>query len=651
MPFKRHQVQDEGAMPPVNIYELGIVTGAVFVCSLACTALVRRMARRYGWLAQLRQDRWHKEPTALHGGVGFFPPFFLGGIWVLVGMFGMEWHLGGGALSAIPKEITLAATALFGTLLMFASGLWDDLKPFRPATKLLSQLIAVSAFVYAGGIFALTGFYMVDLLLTYFWFVGITNAMNMLDNMDGLASGVAIIASLSLVVLACGVDDSGLMPVVPLGLIFIAALLGFWVFNRSPATIFMGDSGSLFIGYMLAAMALPGPFNAFLGIAEGGGLFRPVLTLMIPSMILAIPIFDTTLVTITRTWSAQRAYIGGKDHSSHRLVRLGLSEKRAVWVLYMMGLFAGALAILMQRFPDLTLPLSGLFVLILVLTGVHLGHVKVERANGDQPPPAWAVIVSTLLYRRHTAEVLLDTVLIAICFYGAYLLRFGGILSPEKAQALARALPLVVASCLLSCFLSGTYRSQWRLISLSDLPGYGIGVLGGSTLSLAVVTLVTRFGVGHSRSVYVIFGFLFFFVLVGSRLSFSLLDTFLFKQRSGLTPSDWKPVLIYGAGKAGKLLHGEIMSNSHMRDYVAVGFIDDDPEKIGRNLCGTPVRRQSDWLRADWNRLPEIWVSSLSIPDEAVQGLRHRWPAGITIRRLRIVLEPFEGEEGRGVTI
>ena len=621
--------------------ELFLLIITVFVGAFLGTALMRYLAKRYGWMVLPRHDRWHKRPTALHGGFGFFPAFLAGVSWFLTQRFSVE-QARLALLEPLPPELRLTVAVLLGALVMFLFGWWDDLRQFRPSTKLLAQVAAASLFIFAGGMFPLTGAYVVDLLVTYFWFIGITNAVNMLDNMDGLSSGVVMLGGTTLVILT--MDYREALEVQPLavlvGLVFVVSLLGFWLHNRPPAAIFMGDSGSLSIGYVLAALAVPSPLNGFMGIHSGGTVLGPVLTLLIPATVLAVPIFDTTLVTITRRWTAQSASEGGRDHSSHRMVGLGLSEKKTVWILYSFSAFGGLVAVLVQRFPDQSLPLLGLFALTLVLAGVYLGHVKVQVADPARLPPTWTPLVTELLYKRRAAEVLLDTILIVICFYGAYLLRFEGMLSELTGHVIAESVPLVVGSCLLAFFLAGIYRGQWRLISVSDVPSYALGVFGGVTLSLAVVTLISRFENGHSRSAYIIFGSLIFITLVGSRLSFRLLDSVLFRNGSDTKAGGRKPVLIYGAGKAGKLLHEEFMSNPKMKNYILAGFVDDDPDLVGRKLCGVPIKSGAEWSRHTWNSTPEIWISSLLISDAHASRLAIHWNGKAVLRRLIMRLEP-----------
>jgi UDP-GlcNAc:undecaprenyl-phosphate GlcNAc-1-phosphate transferase len=251
----------------------------------------------------------------------------------------------------------------------------------RPVTKLICQLVGASLFILAGGTFLLTDSVVLNQVVTYFWFVGVTNAVNMLDNMDGLASGIVVIGSITLAVLAWGTGASvGASLGAPLGFMLAAALAGFWVFNKSPASIFMGDSGSLSIGYLLAGLAVPSPLNGYLGLSSSDELFGNASFLIIPALALCVPIYDTTLVTVTRIWRAQAISQGGCDHVSHRLVRMGLPESTAVRFLYLLSGTGCILAILLQRFPRQTSPLLVLFVSFLIVSGTYLGRVNVMGA-------------------------------------------------------------------------------------------------------------------------------------------------------------------------------------------------------------------------------------------------------------------------------
>lgn len=622
-----------------------LITG-VFLSSVMGTALIRHLAHRYGWVARPRVDRWHRKPTALFGGVGFYPAFFVGTCWVVFRRFDVD--LANSDVLKLPSnDVGLAIALSVGSLLMFVFGLWDDLKHFGPATKLLAELVSASVFIFVGGVFPLTGSLVLDTLVTYFWFVGIINAVNMLDNMDGLSSGVVVIAGSTLAVLATfGSGSFGNIPVgASLSMVLVSALLGFWIHNRPPANIFMGDSGSLSIGYALAAMAVPSSLNNFLGTQGLGGALGPVMVLLIPATVLTIPIFDTTLVTITRKWRAQKASQGGRDHSSHRLIGLGLSVGTTVWVLYTFAAFGGILSVLMQRFPGQAVPLFGIFAIVLTLTGVYLGHAKVETAEQNRLPPAWTPLVTEIFYKRRAAEVLLDTMLIVICFYVAYLLRFEGTLSRVTENAIVFSLPMVVASCLVMFYVAGIYRGQWHLISVSDLPSYALGVFGGVSLSLAGVTIITRFDAGHSRSAFIIFGVLAFLAVTGSRLSFRLLDSLFHNNTSRGNRETRKPILIFGAGRTGKVIQEEITFNPAFKEYVVTGFLDDDPSLRHRTVNRVPVLGTSldlPLILTD-RQVTTVVVSSYKIHGDRLREVFDTCKTrGITVLRAHLELKPVE---------
>jgi UDP-GlcNAc:undecaprenyl-phosphate GlcNAc-1-phosphate transferase len=625
----------------VSFAELVVLFFLVFLLGIAGTRLVRAIATRKGWVAAPRKDRWHRRPTALHGGAGFYPAFLLGALCLIVREL-LSRGLLSSAHPVVQEDLRLVLALVLGSLIMFSLGLCDDVKQFRPATKLVGQLVAASIFIFSGGVFHVVDFRIVNILLTYFWFIGITNAVNMLDNMDGLSSGVVIIAASTLVALALPKYflGAGGVLAVPVGLVFIAALLGFWKHNKPPASIFMGDSGSLFIGFVLAGLAIPSPLNGFNGMNGMDTAFGSSFALILPATIAAVPIFDTTFVTLTRIWRAQSPSQGGRDHSSHRLVGLGMAEKRAVWTLYGLAGAGGLLALLLQHAPFQSIPLIGLFGLMLVLAGVYLAQIKIQTPQAGQIPPDWTPLVSNLLYKKHAAEILLDLVLVVTCLYAAYLLRFGGVLTEPTKAAMLRSVPLVVLSCFLVFFVMGVYRGQWRLISVADMPRFAISAAAAGLLSIAVLTLATRFEGMHSRSAFIIFGLLVFVTQVGSRLSFRLFDHVLIPKGSDNGASRVKPILIYGAGKAGKLLFDEVFHNPALSSYVVVGFMDDNPNRVGRTLCGLDVRDCSHWVGRIWHRLPEVWVSSKFITDKRIEAILREWNAPVAVKQMRLTVEP-----------
>src|SRR5213075_2514956 len=266
---------------------------------------------------------------------------------------------------------------------LFLVGLIDDWLHIKPYQKLIGQVIGAAIVVNYGLVLPWTRSLPANMVITIFWLIGITNAVNLLDNMDGLATGIAAIASgfLTFNFIATGQTTEAMMLAV-----FAAALIGFLIYNSNPASIFMGDSGSMFIGFFLASSAL-------INLAGGRSrTFVPVLA--VPILVLFIPIFDTTFVTILRKLSGRAASQGGRDHTSHRLVALGMSERRAVWMLYGFAGLSGILAMLVREVKlDVSLAAIAGFTIVLTLLGVYLSGVKVY-----DDPEATAALKEKALY-------------------------------------------------------------------------------------------------------------------------------------------------------------------------------------------------------------------------------------------------------------
>src|SRR5437870_758809 len=334
-------------MFPANISNL-IPPVVSFALALGLTPAVRALARRRGYVARPKIDRWHKRPTAMLGGVA---------IWfaVIVTYVVFARHTG--------QEWVVVGAASF----LFLVGLVDDILHIKPYQKLIGQVIGAAIVVNYGLVLPWTHSLPVNMVITIFWLIGITNAVNLLDNMDGLATGIAAIASgfLTFNFVATNQTTEALMMA-----IFAAALVGFLVYNSHPASIFMGDCGSMFIGFFLASAAL---------VNVSGGRSRTfVPVLAVPILVLFIPIFDTTFVMILRKLSGRAASQGGRDHTSHRLVALGMSEQRAVMMLYLFATLSGSLAVLVQRLKaDVSVALIAGLVVVLTLLGVYLAGVKV----------------------------------------------------------------------------------------------------------------------------------------------------------------------------------------------------------------------------------------------------------------------------------
>lgn len=442
---------------------------AGFLISLGGVSVVRFCAHRYGWLVEPRPDRWHSLPTALHGGVGMMMAWLPLSLWLF-------YH----------QKIyqSLVGVLIVGALIMFFLGLLDDFCHFQPSTKLIWQIVASGLLIEQGMLIKIFPWYSLNVFFTFIWFIGIINAVNMLDNMDGLSAGVVSIGALVLSIIFSMVGGPHVFAVQWLA-IFIGVLWGFLIFNFNPASIFMGDSGSLFIGYFLAAMSLPSSINKnWFMDTTGNAPSWSVISLFAPVMILSVPIFDTTLVTILRKLHGRSASEGGKDHSSHRLVGLGLNEKQAAFVLYGVAGMGGLVSVLSCFFRDWAWVFFLGFFILLGLFGIYLGKFKVYEE--DSKTESWTPLVSNLLHKRRFSETILDFVFVVASYSFAFNYLFGGNYHEEFFNT---TLPLVVIVVMGSFWIVGCYRGLWHFFRMADFVVYLKGVLLAGIVLSALIGL------------------------------------------------------------------------------------------------------------------------------------------------------------------
>jgi UDP-GlcNAc:undecaprenyl-phosphate GlcNAc-1-phosphate transferase len=514
-------------------------------------------------------------------------------------------------------------------------GLIDDFLHIKPYQKLIGQLMGAAVVVYFGLVLPWTGSSVINMMLTFFWLVGITNAINMLDNMDGLAAGVAAIAA---VFLGVNFFLNGQVAQSLMLAGFASALLGFLVYNRNPASIFMGDGGSMFIGFFLASSAL-------LASSAGGGRSRSVLAVLaVPVLVLCIPIFDTTLVTLMRKLAGRPASQGGRDHTSHRLVALGLSEKHAVWMLYAFALSAGALALLVRTTRlDVSLAAIAAFTIVLTLVGIYLGRVRVydeAEIAAAKEKPLVALLVD-LSYKRRVFEVALDLVLIVLAYYSAYALLFGPARDSGDWQLFLRTLPAVVFIKLATFLATGVYRGMWKYASVANVIDFVRAVAISSVLTILTILFAFRFE-GFSRTVFVLDGMLLLSFVTASRFAFRFMRRLLpaSHARTG------KRVAIYGAGDGGELLIRELQNN-HDLQYLPVAFLDDDPHKKGKLIHGLPVHAGVN-LAAVGQRLQieEVLLSTTKLtPARVAEVVGACAMIGIPVKRVGLHFEPISAAE------
>jgi UDP-GlcNAc:undecaprenyl-phosphate/decaprenyl-phosphate GlcNAc-1-phosphate transferase len=594
-----------------------VASGLALALALVLTPVVGAAARRWGAVARPRSDRWHRQPTALFGGVAIFPAVAIP------------------YLVLFPQSRQTLAVFEAGALL-WGLGLLDDVFGLRPYKKLIGQVMGATVILYHDLYLPWTPYLLLNTGLTLLWLVGITNAVNLLDNMDGLSAGIAMIASifLGLNFLANGQPEEAALVAA-----FAAALVGFLVYNTNPASIFMGDCGSLFVGIFLAGTSLIG--------VSGGRSRGLVSVLAVPVLTLLIPIFDTTLVTVLRKLAGRAVSQGGSDHASHRLVALGLSERRAVWLLYGLAILSGVLSLLVSRLPvDTSLAAILSFTVGLTLLAVYLSGVKVyseeemRAAISHRPVVAFLIDLS---YKRRFFEVLLDVALIILSYYFAYGLLFGSLETSGAWDHFIHTVSILVFVKMAALLVTGAYRGMWRYISLEDAIVYAKAVLLGSFVSVLMLVFAFRFE-GYSRRVFFLDGFILLGLLLGSRLAFRLFRKLL----PTTARSEGRRVLIYGAGDAGELLLREMRNNIRL-GCIPIGFADDDARKHGAVIRGLRVFGGNGSLGriCAENAIDEVFISSSLFTDARVKEIVCDCePLQVLVKRMRIEIESVAAEVG-----
>jgi UDP-GlcNAc:undecaprenyl-phosphate GlcNAc-1-phosphate transferase len=594
-----------------------------FVAALVLTALAvpiaRRLARGGGLYEQPVEDRWHKQPVPKLGGAAMAAAF------VVVALP----FTGASTLSLV-----VVAPAM-----LFLLGLVDDLRPMRPAMKFAGQIAAAGAFVALAPPTGVTGYAVLDVLLAMVWFVGITNAFNLLDNIDGLAAGVAAIAGafLAASLLMTGTGALTAMAVPVAAMTGVAA--GFLLYNWHPASIFMGDGGSHLIGAFFASatlLAVPHLQGAGAGVA-------------IAVVLLLVPCADTALVILTRRFAGRSAFVGGRDHMSHRLVALGTDDRRAVLLLYGVAVAGGLAALGLQVLTaTVAWALAAVYAAGVAAAGAYLAHVDVEP---NVTTRALLPLPTELTARYRIYEVLLDVLLIALAYYLGLVTRFQ---QPEQfsvfLESFTRILPLVAVLHLAGLWVVGKYRATTSQTGLSAAMTILQGSVLGSAAAVIAVLYLTRFQ-GYSRQAFAVAAIFVVILLWSEHLALRAFDELLRRRRlSG------RLAIIYGAGHRGRLAVGELRSNPARR-LTPSGFIDDDPARRRDRIEGLRVfgalEDLDELLAQARGRVSAVIVATPPLPDDRFDRLcaiceRH----DVDVQQLRFSLDEVDTDRrGRSTSI
>lgn len=362
-----------------------------FFMSIACTAIVLRLAKRWNIVDWPGERKMHSEPVPLLGGVAIYATFnlvILGNLLILLNIdrFGFDW-VESNVLSFLGENSVRQLTGIFaGAFLIFLLGIVDDIKALKPEIKLIGQIAAALVLVFSGisldlfigNILSSVPFldgisdqwmgylnWGISTFVTVLWVVTLTNAMNFLDNMDGLCGGVAVISGLTFFLCVLPSQENFICVML---MVFVGSVAGFLYHNFTPARIFMGDAGSMFCGFILATVAVMGTF------------YTPSVSSRIavaaPLLALCVPLFDMASVIYIRWRKGESIMKGDKRHFSHRLVELGMTPKQAVEFIFLVAAVTGLGGALLSQVGK-----GGTIVILAQTAGIFLLIVLLMKAG------------------------------------------------------------------------------------------------------------------------------------------------------------------------------------------------------------------------------------------------------------------------------
>lgn len=339
--------------------------------ALALTPLVGSIGRRFGIVDHPSQRKIHTTPIPRIGGVAIYAAFALTIAVALI------------YPTDVSRKMLLHSSLAWcaaGATLVFLMGLADDVLPLPPASKFAGQILAASL-AYTGGVRIINvslpwlpdfPLHFLSFPVTVFWFLLVVNAINLIDGLDGLAAGVSFFVSLVLMVLALMAAKYDLALALA---VLCGACMGFLRYNFNPASIFMGDAGSYFLGYSLAALSIVGAMKSQASVA-----------MLIPAVALGLPLMDTLLAPIRRFITGRDMFRPDSGHIHHKLVRMGLTHRRSVLILYGVTVFFGVLALIMVNARDEKVGLLFFILAVVVILGFrkigYLEYLAVDKMFG-----------------------------------------------------------------------------------------------------------------------------------------------------------------------------------------------------------------------------------------------------------------------------
>ena len=530
---------------------------ALPAASVAIWALLRSpVARRL--VALPSDDRWHDSPTPIIGGIGIFAGFSTG-LWAAAAVGAFE--------PSRPFVGVYAAVAL-----VFVAGLADDLFGLGPIPKLIAQGGAAAIVLGTGTHVQLVHNELIGDTIAVLWLIGVANAFNLLDNMDGLAATLAAIAFGFFAVDAVTVHpDHAALAFALAGALACGGFLPFNLRPRRRALVFMGDSGSQTIGFALAALGLTSSWRV---------AGTTVATLVLPVLVLAVPILDTGLVTVARLLDGRPIHQGGRDHSSHRLVRFGLSEKHAVALLALLALCIGGSSLAYIVLDNFRYTVIGVVMTFALLIQFASFLADVDRRPVQAGEPLGLAEVFGVHWRR-LVEVIVDFVVIMGAFTAAYVIEFGWPGTTDQRHIRDLTIPIVLAARYLAFIPFGLYRSVWRYAGTRDAAAIVSAVILSEAAALAFMVSTQNMRDFH-LSFFIVDALICMVAIAGSRFA----ERTIVSGSRSMRDRTGRRTLIVGAGRTGRSLMLELRDTAGER---VIGFVDDNPMLRRRSIHGVKV--------------------------------------------------------------
>lgn len=606
--------------------------------SLITTPLIRTLARKLHILDFPTKRKIHKVPIPLLGGIPIFIAFNLT---ILVGIvFNFEYL----PQFSVPQLISI----LISELVILGIGIYDDIKKVQPSIKFLFQIIAGSLLILFGfGITHITNPFsgaainlgVLGIPLTILWVVGITNALNLVDGLDGLAAGISFIACITIFGISFIQQNIGIAFV---SLILAGSILGFLRYNFHPAKIFLGDSGSLLLGFLLAVLSLKSS-------SKGATL----VSVLAPILALGLPIMDTLLTMLRRFLKSINLidYANGKgkknpqffkrfslfkadkDHIHHRMLSFGFSQQKAVIIFYGLcsAICALGFSVVIWGNHNIILFLSAIIIASFIGTkSLNYRELKVLE-NGLFLP-----LYKVPLVNKKFFHAFVDLLFISLSYYLSFLLLLGTFGFRQK-MLFIKTLPIILALKIIIFYLFRVYKSSWIHFSIESYIKIGKALFLSSICSILVLNTIIGMRAFGGILLFIVDFYILFSLVFGSRISYHLLNFFYNRGNHNKE----KRVLIYGANGESTMLLNEISYNG-LRNYSPVGFVDDNIDKKGKTHHGYPILGtfdDLDYIFAN-NGFSEVILSDRNIDSDKIKKLallcRHK---GVELKQLELKLE------------